>query len=69
MIPSDWRPINLSNTSYKILSKVLNLRLKNILHVLLDPCQGSFTKERGAQPGVGLQMNTSFVNGNVNTIG
>lgn len=36
---SDWRPISLYNTCYKILSKLLCLRLKAILHELLEPNQ------------------------------
>lgn len=47
--PFDWRLISLCNTSYKILSKILSLRLKNVLQNLLDPCQGAFTKGREAQ--------------------
>lgn len=41
--PSDWRPTSLCNTTYKILSKIISLRLKPILPLLLEPNQGAFT--------------------------
>lgn len=44
---SDWRPIYLYNTTYKILSQFLSMRLKNILPKLLEPNQGAFTQGRG----------------------
>lgn len=40
--PGDFRPISLSNTIYKIISKILANRLKLILGKLISPSQSSF---------------------------
>lgn len=45
--PSDWRPISLHNTSYKILTKLICSRLQPLLPKLTDPTQGAFIKGRG----------------------
>jgi hypothetical protein len=41
-----FRPISLCNTSYKILTKIIANRLKNILPVIILKNQGSFIKGR-----------------------
>lgn len=40
------RPIGLCNVSYKIISKALTMRLKNIMQKLIGPHQSSFVPGR-----------------------
>ena len=44
---SSWRPIALLNADYKILAKLLALRLQKVLKKLIDPNQCAFVKGRG----------------------
>ena len=44
---SSWRPIALLNADYKILAKLLALRLQKVLNKLIDPNQCAFVKGRG----------------------
>lgn len=49
---SDYRPISLVSSIYKILSKVLADRLKECLPELISPNQSTFIKERQILDGV-----------------
>jgi hypothetical protein len=44
--PENYRGINLLNTCYKIFSKILNKKLKNISEDFLLECQNGFRKGR-----------------------
>ena len=44
--PSNWRPITFSNVDYKIASKAIALRIKNILPALIHSDQSGFMKDR-----------------------
>jgi len=43
---ANWRPISLLNTDYKILAKVLAMRLENLLPFLIDEDQTAYIKKR-----------------------
>lgn len=45
---TDWRPISLCNTTYKILSKIICLQLKPLMPIILPPNQVAFTMGGGA---------------------
>ena len=47
-----FRPISLCSTIYKIISKILTNRLKNIIPKLIHPLQGAFIKGRAIQDNV-----------------
>ena len=46
MTLKQWRPITLLNVSYKLLTKALSLRLKNVLPDLIHPDQKGFIQNR-----------------------
>jgi hypothetical protein len=41
-----FRPINLTNFNYKIISKILSNRFKPLLHKIISPTQSAFLKGR-----------------------
>ena len=43
---SNWRPITLLNVDYKIASKAIASRIKNVLPALIHSDQSGFMKER-----------------------
>ena len=42
----NWRPISLLNVDYKIVSKVLAMRMEKIIHKLINTDQSGFVKGR-----------------------
>ena len=52
----NWRPISLANTDYKILTKILNIRVIKFASHLITPCQYGFL------PGHSIWENTFQVN-------
>ena len=60
----NWRPITLLNTDYKILSKVLTLRLRKIIGEIIHPDQTCSIPDRTIQDNVHLIRNLiEYVNG------
>ena len=43
---TNWRQFSLTNGEYKIISKALSLRLKNVLPKIINPNQAGFVKRR-----------------------
>lgn len=48
MDPASYRPISLANVDYKIFTKVLSMRLENIIPCIIDPDQVGFVKGRSS---------------------
>jgi len=42
-----YKPISLVGSLYKIISKVLSCRIKQVLPEVIDNCQSAFLKDRG----------------------
>ena len=55
---SNWRPITLLNTDYKIIAKCLAERLKTVLPKLIDEDQKGFVQGRSIESGVRLIQDT-----------
>ncbi|KAB2596574.1 hypothetical protein D8674_032024 [Pyrus ussuriensis x Pyrus communis] len=51
---TQFRPINLCNYSYKILSKILANRLKLLLPTIISPSQNAFVAGRQIQDSIGI---------------
>jgi hypothetical protein len=45
----NWRPISLLSNFYKILSRAINNRLKNVVNRIISRAQKGFTKSRQIQ--------------------
>ncbi|XP_026410465.1 uncharacterized protein LOC113305662 [Papaver somniferum] len=48
-IPSNFRPIGLSNVIFKIFTKILAIRISTLLHKLISPQQAAYVKGRSNQ--------------------
>lgn len=44
--PADFRPVSLSNALYKLISKILATRLRNVLDKFISPVQSAFIPKR-----------------------
>ena len=51
---SIWRPINLSNTDYKILAHILANRLKKVINKLIHTDQSGYIKGRNISSNIRL---------------
>lgn len=49
---SDFRPIGLCNTIYKLITKIISSRLRPLLTKIISPLQSSFIKGRGIEDNV-----------------
>jgi len=61
----NWRPISLLNTDYKIITKVIALRLKNVLPDIINNDQTGFLKGRYIGENIRLALDTiEYLNDN-----
>lgn len=49
---SDFRPIGLCNTIYKLITKIISSRIRPVLSQIVSPLQSSFIKGRGIEDNV-----------------
>ncbi|XP_056698546.1 uncharacterized protein [Spinacia oleracea] len=49
---TEFRPIGLCNTIYKLITKIISSRVKSILNRIISPLQSSFIKGRGIEDNV-----------------
>ena len=48
----DFRPISLSNVSYKRITKILSHKLRSLMEKLVNPCQCSFPPNRQSRDNI-----------------
>ncbi|XP_026459811.1 uncharacterized protein LOC113360521 [Papaver somniferum] len=52
--PNQFRPIGLSNVSFKIFIKIINSRMSTLMHKLISPQQAAYIKGRSIQDQIAL---------------
>eukprot|EP00924_Labyrinthula_sp_SR-Ha-C_P007355 snap_masked-scaffold_24-processed-gene-0.26-mRNA-1 protein AED:0.43 eAED:0.43 QI:0/-1/0/1/-1/1/1/0/385 len=61
-LPSNYRPISLLNTSYKLITKIINNRLKNTLERTVGSYQAGFRENTGTRQKIQLLLNRYKLN-------
>uniref|UniRef100_A0A3B3HW57 Reverse transcriptase domain-containing protein n=1 Tax=Oryzias latipes TaxID=8090 RepID=A0A3B3HW57_ORYLA len=64
---SSYRPISLLNVDFKILSKILSIRLETILPKIINPDQTGFIRNRHSFSNLRRLFNITYNNSNSNT--